>query len=362
MFLRPLRFTALAAGLAVALFGCASIFGFEEGGDYPDSGLADAGAGVDTDAVRAESPDGERPADAGVESSASGIACGAASLCVPQPPTGWQGPYAIIEASGSPPLPSLPSCPTQGYSQDVYDGMGDASAPPASCTCACGAGEGGTCSPPTTLDYVNPKASCGACSAAVSLDAGCTPLNIPGSQCTAASIGGGVAAGGACPPLASVAVPAVQWHSEARLCGAPAAPAAGACSAGAVCAPVAASPVKIDTYCVATNEVSRCPSAYYTVSRLYYWGGTDSRGCAPCTCGPLTGSACAASAVVTYSDVACTMPHGTLAAPVACNTMAGVRAIAFDGGVPSGGSCVPDGGGPVGDFMPTNPYTICCNQ
>jgi hypothetical protein len=193
-------------------------------------------------------------------------------------------------------------------------------------------------------------------------DAGCTPLNIPGAQCTAASIGGGIAAGGACPPVASVAVPAVQWHGEARLCGVPAAPVKGTCSAAAVCAPVAALPVKNDTYCVATDQLSPCPSAYYTVSRQYYWGGTDNRGCAPCTCGPLTGSACAESAVVTYSDVACTMAHGTLAAPVTCNTMTGVRAVTFEGGAPSGGSCVPDGGGPVGDFVPTNPYTICCNQ
>jgi hypothetical protein len=362
MILRSLRFAALATGLAAALFGCASILGFEEGGDYPDSGLADAGDGLDKDAFGAGSLDGGRSADGGPESAdASGVACGAASLCVPQAPTGWQGPYAIIEASGSPPLPSLPSCPSEGYSQDVYDGMGDAFAAPASCTCACGAGADGTCSPPT-LDYVNPKASCGACSAPVSLDAGCTPLIIPGGPCAAASISGGVAAGGACPPLASAAIAAVEWHGEARLCGIPDAPAEGTCSAGAVCAPVAALPVENGTYCVAINQLSQCPSAYYSVSRQYYWGGTDSRGCAPCTCGPLTGSACAESAVVTYSDVACTMARGTLAAPVTCNAMAGVRAVTFDGGAPSGGSCVPDGGVPVGGFSPTNPYTICCNH
>ena len=359
MILRPLRFVALAAGLSAAVSACASVFGFEEGGDLPDGGL-DAGFHANADSTATLF--GTDAGDEGDAQASPPVSCGAAAVCVPQAPGGWQGPYAIIESAGVSPLPALLNCPTTGYSQEVYTGTGAPIAPPAACTCACASPGGGACAPPT-LNYLMKNGGCSPCAAAVQLDGGCTPVNYPGGQCSMASIGGGtVAASGACAPDASVVVPPAQWGAEARLCSVPGAPVVGSCAAGQVCAPAAGLSVKKDTYCVAINSVSQCPSAYYAVARQYYTGDLDTRGCTPCSCGPATGSACGNSAVYTYSDVGCTSAHGTMPAPVACSSLAGASAVSFNGGAPTGGSCAPDGGQPNGSFAPTNPYTICCNQ
>jgi hypothetical protein len=374
MILRPLRFVALAAGLSAAVSACASVFGFEEGGDLPDGGL-DAGFHANADSTATlfgtdagHEGDTEVNGDALVGALSDGdaqasppVTCGAAAVCVPQAPGGWQGPYAIIESAGASPLPTLLNCPTTGYSQEVYNGTGAPTAPAATCTCACGAPDGGTCAPPT-LSYATKPTGCFACGTAVQLGGGCTPVSYPGGQCTMASIGSvTVAASGACAPDASVVVPVAQWGAEARLCGPPGAPVVGSCAAGQVCAPAAGLPLKKETYCVAINSVSQCPSEYYAVARQYYTGDVDTRGCTACSCAPATGSACGNSAVHTYSDVGCTSATGTTPVPVACSTLAGARAVSFSG-VPNGGSCAPNGGQPTGTFAPTNPYTICCNQ
>jgi hypothetical protein len=378
MILRPLRFLALAAGLSAAISACASVFGFEEGAELPDGGL-DAGFHASADSTATifgtdagDEGDTEFNGDAlggalseGDAQASLPVTCGAAAVCVPQAPGGWQGPYAIIESAGVSPLPALLNCPTTGYSQEVYTGTGAPIAPAATCTCACGAPGGGACAPPT-LNYVTKSPGCSPCAAAVPMDGGCTPLNYPGGPsggCSMASIGGAtVAASGACVPDASAVVPPAQWSAEARLCGVPGAPVAGSCAAGQVCAPAAGLPVKKDTYCVAINSVSQCPSAYYAVARQYYTGDVDTRACTACSCEPATGSACPNSAVYTYTDLGCTSAHGTLPAPVACSSFPSARAVSFNGGAPTGGSCAPDGGRPTGTFAPTNPYTVCCNQ
>src|ERR1019366_352644 len=186
MILRPLRFVAVAAGLSAAVSACASVFGFEEGGDLPDGGL-DAGFHANADSTATLF--GTDAGDEGDAQASPPVSCGAAAVCVPQAPGGWQGPYAIIESAGVSPLPALLNCPTTGYSQEVYTGTGAPIAPAATCTCACGAPGGGACAPPT-LNYVTKSPGCSPCAAAVPMDGGCTPVNYPGGQCSMASIGG----------------------------------------------------------------------------------------------------------------------------------------------------------------------------
>ena len=390
MVFRPLRLAALAAGLSAGLSACANIWGFEPGADLPgaDAGVTatsdatgpgserdangvDSGNGNDDasrEAIEAQTPFEAGPdAPSGIDAAAdAGRACAFASLCVPQAPAGgWQGPYAIIESSGSP-LPSLPNCPAGSYSQDVYDGKGTPVAAPANCACNCGPAEGVACSAPS-LNYVSTKNSCGTCSPAVapdSLAGPCTQLHTAG-RCDAVSIGSAVPEGGACKPNSSSTVPPQSWTTEARLCALPSAPPVAGCAAGEVCAPATGLPVESATYCVAIAGASACPAAYYTAARQYYWGGDDTRGCTACSCGKATGATCNSAALVTYTDTSCTQVQDTPPVPAVCsnlNSTGIVSAVSFAGGAPSGGSCVADGGQPTGAFAPTTPYTICCNQ
>lgn len=380
MVLGAWRSAALAAGLAATVCACASIWGFQEGGDLPD-------AAADTEPSPGSDVDGERSNDASDDHEASvaaddagstvdvdapaeaapidsgGVACSLASICVPQAPDGgWAGPYAIIEGSGSQ-LPVLAACPGATYSQLVFDGRGAPVAPQAACTCIC-APSGGSCAPPS-FTYQSASSGCSACAAPVSLTGSCTVVNAPSSQCRSAGFGSSAAVGVACSPDASTLVTPLAWNSEAHLCALPGAAPTATCAAGEVCAPVAALPVENGTLCVALAGQSPCPPVYYTVARAPYYlggGGNDTRGCSSCSCGAATGAVCSKATIVTYTDSVCTQFQGTFPAGTACASVQTTRGVGFDGGAPTGASCPATGGQPTGTFAPTAPYTICCNR
>lgn len=95
-----------AIGSAIAGYGCASIWGFQDAKDLAD------GATV--------------PSDGSVADGFTSTSC----VCVPSAPIGWRGPYALLHVDGGAPS----SCPDP-YGIVEYDGGTIAAAGAPACQC-----------------------------------------------------------------------------------------------------------------------------------------------------------------------------------------------------------------------------------
>ncbi|MGH7440292.1 MAG: hypothetical protein ACRENE_31755 [Polyangiaceae bacterium] len=371
----------VCASLAYAS-GCVQVLGLEgyEPEDAGADGSTDVTVGGETGAVtdsgtagEAVSPEAGRSTDAGRPSDAADAggshdaadagrdaplfapdACSGATTCAPAPPSGWQGPVALWEGSGSPP-------PCSAFYLSLFNGGTSPTAPAGSCGCSCSPPTGATCGP------VKLQPGGGTCSSGCGSDGGvvasqgtCTPVSFSGCGTGAGfAVTGSIAAGGACEPDAAGTLPAPTWATQAIAC-VPSSQSPLGCPPGEQCVPVASTPFE-PHFCVLMAGTNPCPAGPYSVQHLYYGAFKDNRSCPPCTCSAPSGIDCNSSgSVTTGSSGTC---HGTTAmtslSPGACIPIAGVASVQVTT-APTGGSCMPDGGQPTGTVTPQGSTTICC--
>jgi hypothetical protein len=105
----------------------------------------------------------------------------------------------------------------------------------------------------------------------------------------------------------------------------------------------------------------KCPGGAYSVKHLYYASVSDTRDCATCTCGSLTGATCSAS-VHQYSskDGTCSSGSVSYGQPIACDAINLPPAdfmLTIDS---TPGSCAPSQGVATGGASPASATTFCC--
>jgi hypothetical protein len=151
----------------------------------------------------------------------------------------------------------------------------------------------------------------------------------------------------------------------------------GTCSnPGDACMPALPPPPKSSphasrwTYCLSpmAEAPASCPHEY-PVRYVSANGYTDTRGCAPCTCGAPVGSSCSPSLVSFYSDAACSESNVVGAvtvgseAPMGCVDIPLASPLGSAGAALSTyspGNCTPGGGGMTGVLTPLEPMVLCC--
>jgi hypothetical protein len=326
---------------------------------------ADAGDGASdapSDALDA-SDARDAPADA-VE--AAGV-CGAPFTCTPAVPAGFTGPVAFVQeapASGGD-APAPPACAAP-YTVQAVNGVNDPIVSPPTCTCACGAVDGGcsASSVETFLDNVcvNP---CNGVSAPTCMPSGCGTTSTPRSS-QSAIVSVPVPMGGACTEFVQKTVPpwnaAQDWGVTGRACATSSTLPEGGCTGTEICAP--APPSGFGTsLCVYRSGLQTCPSTYPN-QHLFYASGTDTRSCVDgCSCGSPTGVSCSVVGSVS-SSATCAGASLLFADAGSCAAFGSAFTTPFFVNAtvtPSGGSCAPGGGAtPSGGVTPNNPVTVCC--
>ncbi|HEX3770778.1 MAG TPA: hypothetical protein VHV30_07940 [Polyangiaceae bacterium] len=271
--------------------------------------------------------------------------------CAAAPPDGWQGIYAIQEATGASATPCSGAFPNE-----IYTGFASPVAPDASCACACGPPEGGTCAAPSITFFSGSCKATSVCGVADASTATCLATSTPCGGLHA-EVGGATPVPGTCAPAAATTVPDAGWTASARLC---AGEASGACDAGEQC--VTSAGGNSEASCISKPGDEPCPPGPYSHRRLYYGSADDTRACSACACSP-PDAACTGGTVTTYSDLACSTASGALSVSPTCATPGATMAVRYQGdAVLMAGSCSPSGGAPTGAFAPANPTTICCTQ
>lgn len=325
---RRIFFAALCAASSASVQACGTIWGFQDPIDPPAEG------GV-------------------IETPPSDIA---GNVCVPIPPSGWQGPLILFEGQdASAPVP--PPC-LDGYkAAPAYDGNDAVTGGPAECSCTCGPASGGTCAVSATFFTDNQcQNACAEGTTAKAITAGPTCTVITGGCKNARA--SAVVTGGQCTPSAPTtkSIPAAGWSKTARACS-PLATPQGGCAADRISTPAAAAPFDLETYCVLQTGAATCP-ATYPAHRQYYGRFDDTRACGACGCDAPAGAACA-GAIIGFDNATCAggptpVPVDGGCSPVKLN-------LYFDGGPASQGSCTakPTSSGSVN---PANPTTICCTR
>jgi hypothetical protein len=323
------RLFFLAMCSSVAMWACASIWGFQDAQDLVDGGVSEyTEAGTD----------------------------GCAGSCVPAAPSGWLGPFASLRSAGALSAPCPPAFPL-----DALDGGLTAIPGPATCTCACGAPTGIGCV--VYASYFSDARCTASCGAALqTTGSGCLPTTGCGNT-EYFTAGYTVASGGKCTPSAGTDLkPADGGTTGLRLCSPPASLSSFGCStANTFCLPQAKGPLDPNTYCVATTGDADCLPAFPNKAQYNRGPGTDTRACSPCTCGTPAGATCSASTIVSYSDDQCATKTGsTFVTPnLTCTSMGGSH-VTYSLEVPDGGRCTSEGGTAVGGFTADQPMTVCC--
>lgn len=270
-------------------------------------------------------------------SSSSGTAmCGAGFTCVAG---AAQGDYAVVGV-----------CDT-GWTNtgNVYDGADPGSGCPA---CACGAAQGGSCTPVGYQRWANSNCT-GNSANHTGADNACVDAGFTGAS--GYFVPPWTVSQGACSAVDPAPVP-VAVEPKGTLCTFAAAGAA-ACENGGKCVPDTAS-----TVCVVVADGASCPSGWGAATTIYGMV-TDQRTCA-CSCGGATGAACNGGSITLYDGAVCA-PGNLLATydeGSGCHNTAGFnnnRSVLIEAGNWQGGSCqatLQTGG--AAQFG--GPRTLCC--
>jgi hypothetical protein len=320
----------------------------------PDA-VGDAGAdAADAVAVLQDANNDEAEVDGQTVVADASATCDAS--CTPPPPAGWTGPYALYED----PLPPAPPVCPGAYSAEIDNGLEGLDAGLAQCTCACGAVAGASCSPPVVDLWSDSTCTAGCSQPFQPIGTTCTRPNF-GFNCGGGgrfTLEGGAPSGGSCAPDGGTALPPMAWQTSALLCGLPPTVTPPECGGGGLCVP---SPNPSGALCISQTGASACPPGAYTVAHTYYKSSSDSRTCAPCTCGPPTGVICSPTTVTAFGTANCTGGSTRETAPMGCSGDHIASAIAA-ASAPSGGGCAPVGGQPDGSVTPTVGRTVCCTK
>ncbi|MDI3289675.1 hypothetical protein [Polyangium sp. 15x6] len=340
----------------------------------PEEGMAPCYRDAGSDASDAG---GEAQPDGGEEEEASADDAGPScdGDCVPLRPT--DHPFTDPHHVWFGPADNPAACPSGLLPQFVrYAGL---VVPDLACPeCTCGASTG-TCAPPSTFvaqaavcdlasgsvetPFAPPDAWDGACTAENAVPA---DLDCGGVPCVQSLTIGPVQklAESCAPTLPSTSpLPATPWEEVAVACEGLTGTAWAGCEMEEMCVPKAAPGFR---YCVVVEGDVVCPTTGYSERHLFYRDKVDTRACAACSCGPVEGSACTATATVFKDDACSSFLLGTSVSSEegACVDMSPKGQALASKRVADltyhAGACAPSGGGPEGTAAPTGPVTFCC--
>lgn len=273
--------------------------------------------------------------------------------CVPATPSGWDGPVWLYV--GEEPAPSCPA------GAPIVAGGLEISSPPAVCTeCSCDSPIGQACAP-ILVEFFDPFGCSGIPEETVVPSSPGQCENIVDTvQYDSARVVPQGPSGGSCSPSGGVAnIVPVDWQNLATVCEANTA-SGGGCGAGTACIQRPASPW-VQQVCFYRQGISSCPNAGY--DRFTVFGGwTDSRACSPCECSSPTGGTCD-NVLNVYGPEGCLGSATQLPNDGTCEPLVGstyFESIRYTPGTPSGGSCAPSGGEPIGTANRTDATTVCC--
>ena len=285
--------------------------------------------------------------------------------CVPEVVAPWEGYYRV--ATSAYPAVDPVACADGTMPASYFAMPGGA----AQCgACSCGGIGGASCSFPP-LGY---WANTGSCSGQLfdvlyPVDNGCVPfpgvLTCPNDCANPQSCGIGESAiigQPGCPPAGGAPTLPAKWGVEDLACRSQ--EVGAGCSAAMVC--VAKSPAPSDqAACIFQQGAHACPEDWPNAIDAST-DGTDTRGCAACSCAP--GSAdCVGEKITVYDHDDC--GNGGGSSPIDINPNACVMVqnhIDDDSGgyrATAGtltGTCTPQGGQAMGVVEPTGPVTFCC--
>jgi hypothetical protein len=335
---------------------------------------SDAGDAADgsSDARDSSADSGDAPSDALDASDArdapadvveAAAVCGAPFTCTPAVPAGFTGPVAFVqEAPASGDAPTPPSCAAP-YGTQVVNGFNNPVASQPTCTCACGAVDGGCIAPQvetftdnTCVNVCKAIPAAGTCAAPIT--AACGGATSSSAKVIQAAQPGG----GSCTASVQTSLPTwnptQDWGVTGRACSSTSALPEGGCVGTDLCAPP--SPFGTSLCVWKTGNVG-CPASYPN-AHLTFASGADQRGCinTSCSCGSPSGVSCSATTTVeAEADSGClgNLLVGTSCTGYTMTTTPFVSAIV----TPSGGSCTAGGvASPTGGIVPMTPTTVCC--
>ncbi len=262
--------------------------------------------------------------------------------CVPVPaiPTDWLGPMALYSGSGKP-----MDCDA-GWTQTADGGFGFEQ-DPTPCACGCKLPPEPCGGPSALIYYTDPGCSGQATNQNVSTT--CALVATP-NMLTSIHVDGvplGMCKAEQKPP------PAASWSTYGRVC----AHAPGTC--------LYPPPGYNHPSCIMHAGTVPCPDGPYATVRTLFGKLTDTRTCAPCSCGSIKGMDCASSTVAFYSDSNCKMSlNKSVPADGNCHDVNIMMANAVRvTPPPTAGSCDPSGGAIMsGQITSEDPTTVCCTD
>ncbi|WP_437976987.1 hypothetical protein WMF11_07710 [Sorangium sp. So ce295] len=341
---------------------------------YPEAGTGDAGDGGDGGG-----------GEGGGAGTGGGDETACAGNCVPPAPLGWFGPALLWFG----PRDQVPACPAAAPNVG-YEGFADLAPAPLACAaCLCDPPDAAAASCQLPLGWsAHASSACpgdpggvettfaapdgwdGACTASTAIPAG---QDCGGQPCVQSiSIDAPVVlvtAAAACTPRVDEPPPPAlldPWQTRALAC----VPGAYTECLGdrSTCMPSPEQPGVPPPGGLLTcifHEGDVTCEAPYLDRHVFYGGADDTRGCSECACGEPEGASCTIMASV-YSDGACAEQVASILvssmAPFCGVTPPGValgsksaEVVAVDPG-----GCAPSGGEPIGELLPAEPSTFCC--
>lgn len=276
--------------------------------------------------------------------------------CAPATPSGWDGPVWLY-AGGGP----TPSCPTGA--PVVAGGLDVSPVSPATCTgCSCDSPLGQSCAPPA-VELFDPSTCTGIPAETVNQPSPGVCENVVDTvQYDSARIVAQPPAGGSCAAAGGLAdVDPFAWPQPAMVCELNTALGEG-CGDAAACVPLPPS-LWVPQICFHRPGSTSCPGIGYDRYTVFSsW--TDSRGCSTCECSSPTGGTCN-DVVTVYGPEGCAGNGTQLPNDGTCQLLTGstyYESLRYTPGVPSGASCTPSGGEPIGTVNPTGSTTVCCKR
>jgi hypothetical protein len=284
--------------------------------------------------------------------------CSGAFVCAPSAPTGWAGPFELY--AGSNPAPAC----EPGFSGATLNGNAGLAASPASCDCQCDVAQGLRCGSPPIVFSPTPTVCSTACASALLTPGACTTVDMQ-TQCHLTVAGAGIAipappisSPGSCAVLAAVGVPPYSWATFARACGASASARAD-CKGSSACIPAPRAPF-LTSVCIEQAGDVACPGTDFTTKYLYYGSVDDTRSCAMCTCGSVTGASCSGKLTQYMSaDGGCGTAQTIYDLPLTCSPLQQPADLVLSVAAQNG-SCKPSPPLATGSATPATPMTFCC--
>ncbi|MDC0682873.1 hypothetical protein [Sorangium atrum] len=339
---------------------------------YPEEG--GGGAGGEGGAGGAGGEGGAGGAGGGDETACAGD-------CVAPAPLGWFGPALLWYG----PPDQAPDCPAAAPNVG-YQGFADLAPVPLACAaCLCDPPAAASCELP--LDWSAYAATCAVTVPGTAVTSFAAPEGWDGTCTAVNAIPAGQDCGGQpCVQWLSIDAPAVvvpsactprvdepppparldPWQTRALAC----VPGAytECASDRSTCMPTPGQPGVPPPggflTCIFHEGDVTCEAPYLD-RHVFYGGAEDTRGCSECGCGEPEGASCTVMASV-YSDGACgallvsavvssTTPFCGVTPPGVALGSKSAEVVAVDPG-----GCASSGGEPLGELLPAEPSTFCC--